>query len=114
MPDRQSIWQNELLTVSEVATYLRVTRVTVWRWCQAGKIPATRIGRNWRIHRDDLRRFLETSVVQDPDQTHHNSNSNNGKDVDKPMTVVSSEKEELVSDTTAKPDNRTDPEGTHD
>ena len=47
-------WQNELLTVKEVAAYLRVSRVTVWRWCQQGVIPAFQIGRNWRIRREDL------------------------------------------------------------
>jgi excisionase family DNA binding protein len=46
--------QNELLTVREVALYLRVSRVTAWRWCQEGIIPAFRIGRSWRIRRDDL------------------------------------------------------------
>jgi excisionase family DNA binding protein len=46
--------QNELLTVKEVAAYLRVSRVTVWRWCQHGIIPAFQIGRGWRIHRDKL------------------------------------------------------------
>ena len=45
---------NELLTVREVADYLRVSRVTAWRWCQQGVIPAFRIGRTWRIRRDDL------------------------------------------------------------
>ncbi|NJN99130.1 MAG: helix-turn-helix domain-containing protein [Anaerolineales bacterium] len=53
------IWQNELLTVREVATYLRVGRVTVWRWCQEGTLPASRLGRRWRIHRRDLSCFLE-------------------------------------------------------
>jgi excisionase family DNA binding protein len=46
--------QNELLTVQEVADYLRVSRVTAWRWCQDGIIPAFRIGRIWRIRRDKL------------------------------------------------------------
>ncbi len=40
---------DELLTVEEVATYLRVSRSTVWRWCQAKKVPAFKIGREWRI-----------------------------------------------------------------
>jgi len=53
------IQKNELLTVKEVAVYLRVGRVTIWRWCQQGIIPASQIGRSWRIHRDDLLRFLE-------------------------------------------------------
>jgi excisionase family DNA binding protein len=49
-----NIWHNELLTVAEVAVHLRLSRVTIWRWCQQGIIPSFRIGRNWRIHREDL------------------------------------------------------------
>lgn len=48
------ILQNEVLTVQEVAAYLRVSRVTVWRWCRDGTIPAVRLGRNWRIRQIDL------------------------------------------------------------
>jgi excisionase family DNA binding protein len=48
------MWPNDLLTLGEVAVYLRISRVTVWRWCKQGTIPAIRIGRSWRVHRDDL------------------------------------------------------------
>jgi excisionase family DNA binding protein len=44
----------ELLTVEEVASYLRVSRSTVWRWCQEKKVPAFKIGREWRISRPVL------------------------------------------------------------
>ena len=60
----EDIRKNELLTVKEVAVYLRVSRVTVWRWCQKGTIPASRVGRNWRIRRDDLWLLLE--LTQSP------------------------------------------------
>jgi excisionase family DNA binding protein len=56
---KENILENEVLTVKEVAAYLRVSRVTVWRWCQRGTLPALRVGRNWRIHRDDLLNLLE-------------------------------------------------------
>ena len=39
----------ELLTVAEAAAYLRVSRATLWRWCQEGRLPALKIGREWRI-----------------------------------------------------------------
>ena len=58
---------NELLTVKEVADYLRVSRVTAWRWCQQGVIPAFRIGRNWRIRREDLL-DLERLSAYSPEQ----------------------------------------------
>ncbi|HNP72345.1 MAG TPA: helix-turn-helix domain-containing protein [Kouleothrix sp.] len=44
----------EVLTVGEVATYLRVSETTVWRWCSNGRLPAFRIGRSWRVRRSDL------------------------------------------------------------
>ena len=50
----EASWQNDLMTVKEVADYFRVSRVTVWRWCQEGIIPAFRIGRTWRIRYADL------------------------------------------------------------
>jgi excisionase family DNA binding protein len=59
--DEGNNWQNELLTVKEVAAYLRVSRVTAWRWCQQGIIPAFRIGRNWRVCRDELMKLQESS-----------------------------------------------------
>ena len=55
--------ENELLTVKEVADYLRVSRVTAWRWCQQGLLPAFRIGRSWRIPRDELLELKETAVA---------------------------------------------------
>jgi excisionase family DNA binding protein len=59
MSTQNRILSNEVLTVREVATYLRVTRVTVWRWCQQGVLPASRIGRSWRIRREDMLSLLE-------------------------------------------------------
>lgn len=50
----ESSWHNDLMTVREVADYFRVSRVTVWRWCQEGVIPAFRVGRTWRIRYGDL------------------------------------------------------------
>jgi len=40
---------DELLTVAEAAACLRVSRATLWRWCQEGRVPALKIGREWRI-----------------------------------------------------------------
>ena len=54
--------QNELLTVQEVAAFLRIGRVTVWRWCRDGTIPACRVGRNWRIPRADFLALLDSSL----------------------------------------------------
>jgi len=48
----------QLLTAEEVAAYLRVSRATVWRWCQEKRLPAFKIGREWRIHQGALDRLI--------------------------------------------------------
>lgn len=43
------------LNVAEVATLFRICPKTVRRWIAAGTLPATRLGRDWRIARTDLK-----------------------------------------------------------
>jgi len=40
-----------IMTVQEVAAYLRLSMATVYKLAQARKIPATKIGRTWRFSR---------------------------------------------------------------
>ena len=48
------------LTTEEVLEYLQVNLRTVYRLIKAGKIPAFRVGRQWRFRRDDLDAWLRT------------------------------------------------------
>ncbi len=41
--------REEVLTVQEVAQLLKTTPATVYAWCRAGKLPAFKIGQQWRI-----------------------------------------------------------------
>ena len=47
------------LTTEEVLDYLQVNLRTVYRLIKAGKIPAVRVGRQWRFRRADLDAWLE-------------------------------------------------------
>lgn len=49
---------DETLTVQEVADYLKVSRTTVWRWCNQGLLPAFKIGRGWRVRRGELEKVM--------------------------------------------------------
>jgi excisionase family DNA binding protein len=44
----------DVLTLEEVADYLRVHLTTVRRWCREGQLPALRVGRTVRVRRADL------------------------------------------------------------
>lgn len=48
-----------LLTPRDVATLLRVGYPTVQRWCKEGTLPAVKIGKAYRIRRDDLEAWFE-------------------------------------------------------
>src|SRR5688500_6908008 len=45
--------------ISQAAALLGVSRVSIWRWIRAGRLPASRLGhRTTRIRSDDLDRLL--------------------------------------------------------
>jgi excisionase family DNA binding protein len=48
---------DEILTVREVAEYLKLSRTTVWRWFKEGKLQAFKLGRSWRVRRSELERI---------------------------------------------------------
>lgn len=48
----------EVLTVLEVARFLRVPKSTVYKLARLGHLPASRIGKHWRFLRRDVRDWL--------------------------------------------------------
>jgi excisionase family DNA binding protein len=53
-----------LLSTTEAAALLRVTPETVVLLAKAGKIDAFKIGRIWRIRRDSLEAYLDSTSTQ--------------------------------------------------
>lgn len=51
------------LTVAEVATMLRVSRMTVYRWVHAGDLPAVRFGRSFRVPQRAVEVFMENAAL---------------------------------------------------
>ena len=54
---------NSLLTTSEVARILGVSRIAVFKKIKTGKIKAKRIGRNFVIQKKDLHKILGTILA---------------------------------------------------
>ncbi len=52
-----------LMTVGEVADYLRVTKKTIYRLLEQGTIPATKVGHQWRFERSSIDDWLQRNSV---------------------------------------------------
>ena len=50
--------QTRFLTVGEVAAFLRVSNMTVYRLINSGELPAVRVGRSFRLREEDLGNYV--------------------------------------------------------
>jgi excisionase family DNA binding protein len=50
--------EGEILTLKEVAEYLKVTDRTIYRLAGAKKIPAFKVGGTWRFSRADIDKWI--------------------------------------------------------
>ena len=48
----------EIMTVADVAEYLKCHPSTIYRLLKAGQIPAFRVGYDWRLRRSDIDRWI--------------------------------------------------------
>jgi excisionase family DNA binding protein len=56
--DPTSRMGEELLSADDVAQYLELEPVTIYRWCRDGRLPCLKLGKVWRIRRSALDAFL--------------------------------------------------------
>ena len=54
--------EGEILTLEEVAAYLKAGKRTVYRLAHEGKIPAFKLGGSWRFSRAELGRWIAVSI----------------------------------------------------
>jgi len=56
--DREHM-SEDILTIRDVAEYLKVTEKTVYGLAQKGKIPGFKVGGQWRFKREDIDQWIE-------------------------------------------------------
>jgi excisionase family DNA binding protein len=59
--DGQPVVRAQFLTVAEVASLMRVSKMTVYRLVHNGELPAVRVGRSFRVHAKAVHDMLESS-----------------------------------------------------
>jgi excisionase family DNA binding protein len=56
---------HEILTLEEVALYLRLKPQTIYKWAQEKRIPAVKLGKEWRFRRSILDRWLNEQMLSE-------------------------------------------------
>lgn len=52
----------EVMTISDVAQYLRISEAKVYELARSGAIPALRIGKSWRFQKDLLKQWVRKNA----------------------------------------------------
>lgn len=56
---------NDILTLEEVASYLRLTPQTIYKWAQENRIPGAKLGKEWRFRKSIIDRWLDDQILRD-------------------------------------------------
>ncbi|GAA3553242.1 helix-turn-helix domain-containing protein [Amycolatopsis ultiminotia] len=56
-----SVGQVQFLTVAEVATLMRVSKMTVYRLVHSGELPAVRVGKSFRVPEKAVHEYLQSA-----------------------------------------------------
>lgn len=62
--DGVAAMDHEILTVMDVAQFLRVPKSTVYKLARLGELPASKIGKHWRFLRRDLNVWMHSRSSQ--------------------------------------------------
>lgn len=63
--DQKATPDSAIMTVKDVAEYLRMSEAKVYKLTKEGVLPAVRIGKTWRFRKDLLNAWLEESSMKD-------------------------------------------------
>ncbi len=56
------IYKNDIMTLEEVADYLRLKPQTIYTWAQEKKIPAAKLGKEWRFRKSLIDKWFNEHI----------------------------------------------------
>ena len=51
----------DVLTIEELADYLKIPKSTLYKLVREGKVPSQKVGRHWRFRKEAIDRWLENT-----------------------------------------------------
>ena len=62
-------------SVEQIAGYLSISKETVYRWLEKGKIPAHKVGKQWRFKHSEVDEWVKSGNASDEAPQSVNANS---------------------------------------
>ena len=63
MAQERQLAEVRFVTVAEVASLMRVSKMTVYRLVHSGELPAVRVGRSFRVPESAVHDYLQASFI---------------------------------------------------
>ncbi len=57
---------DDIMTVEELARYLKLKPQTVYKWAQEGQLPAAKLGKEWRFRRRIIDEWIDSAIQLSP------------------------------------------------
>tara|TARA_B100000446_G_C10444543_1_gene302908 strand:+ start:317 stop:499 length:183 start_codon:yes stop_codon:yes gene_type:complete len=54
---------DQIMTLKEVAVYLKLAEKTAYKLAAAGKLPGFKVGGSWRFQREDVQKWIEEQKI---------------------------------------------------
>lgn len=54
--------QEDIMTLEEVAKYLKLKPQTIYTWAQSGRIPAAKLGKEWRFRKSVIDKWFNQHI----------------------------------------------------
>ena len=50
----------DIMTISDLAEYLKISKSTLYKLAQAGRLPGKKVGRHWRFHKNTIDQWIQS------------------------------------------------------
>jgi excisionase family DNA binding protein len=57
--------KTDIMTIREVANYLKMTEKTIYKLAKERKIPAFKVGGNWRFKKEAIDEWIEKNMYEE-------------------------------------------------
>lgn len=54
----------DVLTITDLSTYLKISKSTLYKLVREGAVPCQKIGRHWRFHKDAIDEWLKAGLTK--------------------------------------------------